>query len=358
MQTTPPLITADLPGVGGRIKAEPEDFEVEEIPAYQPCGTGPFLFLWVEKRGMGAEYFLRQVARRLGISDRDIGCAGLKDRHAVTRQMISVPAEVEDRLAQLGSDDLRVLQVSRHTNKLKIGHLHGNRFRILIRDVVLEVAERLPSLLQRLGEQGLPNFYGSQRFGHDGFTAQIGMSLLRSEPIPPDPSGARHNPHNRFLRKLALSAAQAALFNRYLAQRMSEGLFRRVLRGDVMSKWPMGGLFVAENVAREQERFDARETVTAGPIFGRKTFAAKDDAAAREAAILAEAGLLRASFAPFGKLLQGTRRHNLFYPGDLKFTAEPDGLRLTFSLPAGSYATVLLREVMKTDLAHDDEPAE
>jgi tRNA pseudouridine13 synthase len=274
--------------------------------------------------------------------------------------MISVPAEVEERLPQLEGDGLRVLQVSRHTNKLKIGHLHGNRFRILIREVDSSVpaGERVAPIVARLGEQGLPNFYGTQRFGHDGFTVQIGMALLRDEPIPPDPSGRKHNPHNRFLRKFALSAAQAALFNRYLARRLEDGLFRRVLPGDVMSKWPMGGLFVAEDLPREQQRFDVRETVTTGPIFGRKTFAAKDEAARREALILDEAGLGPAAFRAFGKLLQGTRRHNMVYPGDLAVAPEPEGVRLTFSLSAGSYATVLLREVMKTDLTDEDEPAE
>src|SRR5438105_1499842 len=130
--TEPPFLTADLPGLSGRIKVAPEDFEVEEIPAYEPCGSGPFLYLWVEKRDMGAEYFLRQVARRLGLSDRDVGAAGLKDRRAVTRQMISVPEAAAEHLPRLDGDGLRVLSVSRHTNKLKPGHLHGNRFSILI----------------------------------------------------------------------------------------------------------------------------------------------------------------------------------------------------------------------------------
>ncbi len=115
----PPLVTAALAGVGGRIKAEPEDFEVEEIPAYAPSGQGDFLYLWIEKRDMGAEYFLRQVARRLDIPPGEVGSAGLKDRRAVTRQMISVPAAAEDRLAHLDGDGIRVLRTSRHSNKLR-----------------------------------------------------------------------------------------------------------------------------------------------------------------------------------------------------------------------------------------------
>src|SRR5437763_4367195 len=116
-----PLVTAGLPGIGGRIKTVPEDFEVEEIPAYQPSGQGDYLYLWVEKRDMGAEYFLRQVARRLEIPVNEVGSAGLKDRRAVTRQTISVPAEVEGRLDRLTGEGLNLLKVSRHGNKLKPG---------------------------------------------------------------------------------------------------------------------------------------------------------------------------------------------------------------------------------------------
>src|SRR5205085_5391971 len=119
------------------------------------------------------------------------------------------------------------------------------------------------------------------------------------------------------LRKLALSAAQSGLFNHYLSQRLTDGLLRRVLPGDVMAKWPFGGLFVAEDVAREQARFDARETVHAGPIFGRKTFAAAAEAAEREAAAVTETGIATAALVRFGKLLPGTRRHNLLYADDL-----------------------------------------
>ncbi len=340
----PPLLTADLPGIGGRIKAVPEDFEVEEVPAYEPSGSGDFLYLWVEKRDMGAEYFARQVARRLGIPPGEVGTAGMKDRRAVTRQMVSVPAACADRLAALDGDGVRVLRVSRHGNKLKPGHLHGNRFRILVRDADPAAPQRLGPILARLREEGLPNYYGPQRFGRDGETVRRGLAML---------GGSSRPPRSPFLRKLALSAAQSALFNHYLARRLADGLMRRVLLGDVMAKWPFGGLFVAEDVAREQERFDRRETVPAGPMFGRTTFAAAGEAAAREEAALADAGLTRAAFLGFGTLLAGPRRHNLVYPDALEATPEPEGVRLTFVLPAGSYATVLLREVMKAEVAKD-----
>ncbi len=335
---SPPLLTADLPGIGGKIKFDPEDFEVEEIPAYEPSGQGDFLYLWLEKRDMGAEYFTRQIAKRLAIPASEIGAAGLKDRRAVTRQMVSLPASVEPRLPQLDGDGIRVLRVSRHGNKLRPGHLHGNRFRILIRE---PASTDVNAILERIHQHGLPNFYGPQRFGRDGETLQMGLALLRGEktgkPI-----------RNPFLKKLALSAAQSALFNHALAQRMRDGLLRRVLPGDVMCKVPFGGMFVAADIETEQRRFEAREIVSAGPIFGRKTFAAKDEAAQREQSTLAAFALTASSFDGFGKLLQGTRRHNLVYVADLAAGVDEAGLRLSFTLPAGSYATVLLREIMKT----------
>jgi tRNA pseudouridine13 synthase len=337
-----PLVTADLPGIGGQIKTELEDFEVEEIPAYQPGGQGDHLYLWVEKRGMGAEFFIRQIARRLEIAPGEVGTAGLKDRHAVTRQMVSVPANVEDRLKQLDGDGIRVLNVSRHGNKLKAGHLHGNRFRILLRGTEPDAAVRLPPLLEKLRQNGWPNYYGPQRFGRDGETLKLGMEMLTASADRPPP-----RVRNPFLRKLALSAAQSAVFNHCLATRLRDGLFRRVLPGDVMAKWPFGGLFVVEDVAREQARLDTHETVTAGPIFGRKTFPATGEAAEREERALTESGIQRSALLRFGKLLSGTRRHNLIYAADLAGTVELNGVQLTFSLPAGSYATTLVQEICK-----------
>jgi|SRR5262245_7420594 len=343
-----PYLTPDLAGVGGRIKVHPQDFEVEEVPAYEPSGTGDHMYLWIEKTDLGAEFFVRQVARRLNIPNGEVGTAGLKDRRAVTRQWVSVPAACEPALAQLDGDGIRVLRVSRHSNKLRPGHLKGNRFRILIRDVSPSI--EIAPILDQIRALGLPNFYGPQRFGRDGETARLGMALLKGEPA---------KVRTPFLKKLALSAAQSLLFNDYLARRMADGYFRTVLPGDVMAKWPAGGMFTAEDVATEQERFDGRETVTAGPMFGRKTFPAKREAAEREAKVLEAAGLSRSSFEGFGKLVLGTRRHNAAYIDDLSAKWEGEGLRLEFTLPAGSYATVLLREVMKAEVTGEDaEPTE
>src|SRR6185437_1822434 len=269
-------------------------------------------------------------------------------------QMVSVPAHAEAHLNQLDAPDLRVLNVSRHGNKLKPGHLHGNRFHILVRDTVAEASERLPSLVERLQRDGLANFYGAQRFGREGETVRLGLAMLRQEPPPAD---IKANLRSPFLRKLTLSSAQSALFNHCLACRMTEELLRRVLPGDVMARWPFGGLFVTEDVAAEQARLDAREIVSAGPMYGRKMFRAGGEVALREEKVLQDAGLTSQAFNAFGKLLSGTRRHNLIYVDDLTASVESEGVRLSFTLPAGSYATVLLREITKNDILDAGEEA-
>src|SRR3954454_18869064 len=156
---SPPMLTPELPGCGGRIRARDEDFEVEEVPSYEPSGAGDHLFLWVEKRGMAPEYFARRIAQKLGISPGAVRTAGLKDRHAVTRQWVSVPKEPEPNVPRLDGEGVRVLKTGRHTNKLKPGHLRGNRFRILVRDPDRSREESTAAILERIRSQGLPNFY-------------------------------------------------------------------------------------------------------------------------------------------------------------------------------------------------------
>ena len=344
-----PWITAELPGIGGQIKQTPEDFIVEEIPAYLPSGEGEFIYLWIEKRDMGTDYFLRQMSQRLGIPRDEFGMAGLKDRHAVTRQWVSLPKQAESRIDQLEGDGIKVLQVSRHGNKLKPGHLHGNRFEITIREPDINHRKLTPSLIARIKALGMPNFYGDQRFGADGQTLQLGRDLLRGGTLPGN---------QRFLRKLALSAVQSFLFNRYLAQRMRDALLHTVIQGDVMAKYPMGGMFVVENRDTEQARFDKREIVSTGPMFGKKMKQASGEAALREQRILPEVGLRIEDLQGFGKLLQGTRRFNLVYPEGLEAIADDAAVRIKFALPAGSYATVLLDEIMKVKGDDLDESAD
>jgi tRNA pseudouridine13 synthase len=337
-----PYLTAELSGIGGTIKAIPDDFVVEEIPSYEPSGMGDHLFLWIEKRGVAAEELTRHIARALRIHTGQIGVAGMKDRHALTRQFVSVPRSAERLVPEINSSEIQVLSARPHSQKLRTGHLRGNRFRILVRDVPENAAALAVPVRDLLMQHGLPNFFGAQRFGRDQETATMGMQLLRGEITAPPADWSR----KRFLRKLALSAGQAVLYNRYLVRRMHDVLLRTVLDGDVMFKQTCGIFYVTDRAA-EQARFDTRETVHAGPIFGKKTFPAHGAALARESAILSDAGITPTQLRSFGPLLSGTRRRNLVYVDDLAITPLPHGLEFRFSLPAGSYATVLLAEFMK-----------
>ena len=338
-----PRVTAAWPGCGGRLKGSPEDFVVEEIPAYRPEGSGEFLYLWVEKRGLSAEQLVSLLARFLQISHQDIGVAGLKDRHAVTRQFVSIPAKCESRLCAVDHPQITLLDTGRHRNKLRPGHLRGNRFSIVVRDTAPEGLARAREIVAVLATQGGANYFGEQRFGRDFETLRLGWDLLRGTRGPQDIPRARR----KFLHRLALSSVQSALFNVWLADRLKAGRLHQLQVGDVMQVTASGGPFVVEDLERELPRYIAHETVLAGPIFGPKMKDAQGPARVEEDLLLQRAGLTRDSFLRYPQLTSGTRRPALIWPEDLSLEAvDNTALRVQFTLPAGCYATVLLRELM------------
>lgn len=340
---------ADLPQLVGTLKSTPEDFVVEEIPAYDPSGEGEHLFLWIEKRNLSGEEMQRRLGRVLGIKPHEIGVAGIKDRRAVTRQWLSVPAKLESLVAAAESDAFRVLKSIRHANKLRTGHLRGNKFSILIRDArpadphsafsPLEIARQL---VERIGRLGFPNYYGEQRFGREGETSTLGFDLIAGRKAPRDIPYSRR----KFLLRFSLSAAQSELFNRVLTARLADGLLTTVLAGDVMEVIASGGKFLAEDPAAEQPRCEAGEIAVTGPMFGPKMKQPTGVPAEREAKVLAEAGLTADQFQGFGDILAGTRRSLVIRPGEISVAPEPEGLRFEFTLPSGVYATTLLAEIV------------
>jgi tRNA pseudouridine13 synthase len=336
-------LTDPLLRTGGTLKSVPEDFEVEELPAYQPGGEGEHLYLWIEKRDVSAEALQSHVSRRLGCSRGDIGMAGLKDRRAITRQWVSVPAKFEHNVPQIDAEGIRVLKSARHRNKLRTGHLRGNRFAIRVRGVDPGALETARLITRQIDERGVPNLYGDQRFGFDGETLKLGLELLSGRASADSiPSANR-----RFLLRFALSAAQSVLFNDVLGRRLESGLIHKLLIGDVMQVVTSGGLFVVEDLPTEQSRFDRRETVVTGPMFGPEMKPPTAAAADFEASALSAWNLSRSDFERYRRLTPGTRRPLLVWPENLE--AEPDGedLTLRFSLPPGAYATSVLREFQK-----------
>jgi len=353
LTTTPtpfPHVTADLPGSGGRMKASPEDFRVDEIPAYAPSGSGPHLYLLVEKRGRTTRDVVRSLATALGVAERDAGWAGMKDKEAVTTQWLSFPAPRDPDPASLASEGVRVLEVSRHGNKLRPGHSRGNRFSVAVRGGDLA---RARACAEALRERGLANFFGPQRFGAGGDNAAIGKALLLGRPDRPE---VRRAGRDRFLRRLCLSAYQSLLFNRWLAERLADGLFATALPGDVMKKLDSGGLFTCRDPAADGPRVARFEISPAGPIFGHALRLAEGEPGAREERLLAPEGLKLGDFARGGGEAEGTRRAGRL-PVALTLEACQDGYRAVFELPKGSYATVVMGELTKAagELAEGEE---
>ncbi len=338
-----PFLTQHIPGLGGQLKAVPEDFIVEELPLYPPCGEGEHLYLWIRKQDVSADALTAHLARTLGVSPGNIGVAGLKDRRAVTTQMISVPAHCEPRLPDVATDRIRVLEAKRHHNKLRTGHLAGNRFDILLRDVPPARLPDAQAIATHLRSLGVPNYYGEQRFGTDGDTLRLGLDLLRGHRKP----GSVPPRKRRFLLRLATSAAQSMLFNEVLADRLNDGLLHTVLVGDVMQKVASGGCFPVLDPDAEQKRYNSGETVLTGPMFGPRMISPQATAFERETAVLARHELSIDHFAQWRKFAPGARRPLLVHISELDIFPEPEGLRFRFVLPPGTYATTLLREFIK-----------
>ena len=346
-----------------RIRSEPGDFEVEEIPLYPPSGTGEHTFLLVEKRGIDTEVVVRDLARELRCERLAIGYAGRKDRWAVTRQWISVPRVAPAAARDLAGASWRVLDAASHQHKLRTGDLAGNRFRVVVRGVPAESAAAAAHRLEEIERRGLPNRFGRQRFGRAGDNAAAGAALLRGERVRAD------RRHLRFL----VSALQAELFNEVLERRPAPPW--QLLDGDVAVVHRSGGLFLVEDASAESGRADAFEISPTGPIYGGKMRPAAGAVAELEEAVWRERGLgsWRDLPLPRGLRVDGARRPlrvpvrgasarvpvggasarvpaagaSARVPADGASTGVPaDGmLELRFELSAGSYATVLLEDL-------------
>jgi tRNA pseudouridine13 synthase len=394
----PDCITEYLPGVGGLCRVQLEDFYVEEMPLYPPSGAGQHTLFEIEKRGLDTPGAIRLLARELDISSRIIGCAGLKDAHAISRQRLSVEGIAPERLMAIQYPQLKVLWAERHRNRLKIGHLRGNRFVVRIRQVLPDSLMCARAILEVLTQRGLPNGFGLQRFGSRGQTHLLGRCLVQNDlaaffrfylgtPLPdddPETRTAREHydggdvpgalrlwckPHSdeyralhilctqdslkaayyslpRELLRLSLSAYQGYLFNRLLQQRLLQ--YDRLEDGDLAYKHDNGACFLVEDAATEQPRADRLEISPTAPLYGHKARLASGCPGERERMLLASEDLTLENMHPRGFDLDGTRRPLRVAIGDVKLCQDEEGLVVRFELPAGAYATNLLRELMKT----------
>ena len=248
---------------GAQLAAGVDAFQVDEIPLYEPCGDGPHWYVRVRKRGVGARALVEAVADAAGVRDRDIGMAGMKDRDAVTTQWLSVPVDgsVAPERWPL-PDGIDVVDVSRHTNKLRTGHLAGNRFRLTLEGVDEASLATMEPALESLRTRGFANAYGGQRFGREGRGLVRALSVLGAR-------GKRSGRGARFGDRLHVSIVQAAIFNRYLELRRTLG-FDRLIDGEFVRLQGSRSGFRVDDVAAEQARLDDGDLVLTGPLPGPK----------------------------------------------------------------------------------------
>lgn len=406
-------------GIGGTLRERPDDFLVEEIPLYEPSGEGEHLYLFVEKRGMSTLEMVGVVARHFGVRRRDVGYAGLKDKRAVTRQLVSVwiPGRSVEDFPMLEHPRMAVLWADRHANKLRPGHLKGNRFSIRIRGVKFQDAIRAQRMLEKLAREGLPNRIGEQRFGYLGNNHLVGRAIVTGRHrealdllLAPSTAKADAQPEARALylqgryaeardgfhpslrterEALAALAAgagadevvarmdrsvvayyvtafQSAVFNAVLNRREAEGTLATLLDGDVAFMHASRATFVVgESELADPEipqRLARLEISPSGPMWGTRMRRADGDVGALEQAALGAAGVTERDLARFeaeGGAVEGGRRP-LRVPvidPDVEGGMDTHGpyVRCAFELPRGCFATTVMREIMGPGPGADEE---
>lgn len=389
--------------MGGRIKAQAEDFFVQEIPAYEPNGDGEHVYCEIQKIGITTFEAINRIARALGVSPKEIGYAGLKDAMAIARQTLSIWGVTEQQVMELHLPDITIQWAARHGNKLRIGHLKGNRFAIKIREVEPAAVVGVNAALQQLNRRGVPNYFGPQRFGRRGDNDALGEAVLHGNHAGvlkhllgmPDPAkddaeslqarqafeerdnetamrlwprkyGMERQILSRLiktekpaaavgavderLRHLWVSAFQSWIFNDVVARRI--GSLDQVWTGDLAFKHENGACFYVEDAAAEQPRAQRFEISATGPLLGYRMSEARGQAGEIEAAVFAEHKIQADQFRVAGRhKIKGSRRPLRIQPTEIQIEAGVDqqGSYITtaFVLPAGSFATSVLREIMK-----------
>ncbi|MFK5950966.1 MAG: tRNA pseudouridine(13) synthase TruD [Methylococcales bacterium] len=319
----------------GKLKAKPADFIVKEQLSFQPEGAGEHVFIQIEKCGENTEYVARLLSRFAGVRQRDVSFAGLKDRHAITTQWFSVwlPGKADPDWSQLNTETIKILQIQRHARKLKRGVLSGNNFEILIRDWQGDKT-KLEQQLQQIKTQGFPNYFGEQRFGRQGQNVNKALALFDGAKI------------KREQRSIYLSAARSYLFNQLLAKRIGINNWNQAIVGDVFIFDKSNSYFKAEQLDRSVlERIRAYEIHPTGMMFGKGEDEVSAEAQKIEAEILIENQILTNGLLKLD--LISARRALRVMAKNLQWEFQGETtLLLKFSLPAGSYATSLIRELL------------
>ena len=411
----PQRYLTDSQGVGGRIKVRPEDFLVDELPLYDPQGDGEHLYLGIEKINVAHGELMGCLRRHFNVTERAIGFAGMKDKVGITRQTVSIHLPQDPPNINLDHARINVLWSARHRNKIRLGHLAGNRFSIRIRDVDPLKAPLAMRTLKRLETAGVPNYFGAQRFGYRKNNHLIGACMLKGDwknllTLLLGSTGGSFPEYQRPRRELFdagkykeaaelwtaadrseriactrlaqgksnrdaclavgntalafwISALQSAIFNRVLDQRIQSGAFPDLIEGDIAWKHETRGNFriTVEEIASGilPARLQSMEISPSGPLWGRGMLQAAGRSADIEREALEATGLSLEAFTAGSRSPEGTRRP-LRVP--LKNPMIESGMdenghyiRVAFDLPRGAYATIVLREIMKNDVIESDE---
>ena len=328
----------EMPTLSGVIRTSPEDFKVDEKFAFDFTGEGEHSLIHIEKKDTNTDWLARQIAEVSGLKKGDISYAGLKDRKAVTTQWFSVwlPGKPDPDWSLLNSENIKVLDSCRHNRKLRRGSLLGNQFTLIVRDVDGDASD-LEQRMNIIKKDGVPNYFGEQRFGIDG------QNIKKAEIMF---AGKREK--DRFKRSIYLSAARSAMFNEVLSQRVVMNKWANGISGDVMLLDNSHSYFLATDIDDEiKRRLNEHDIHPSGPLWGRGELLSKGAVAELESKLpykfeVFDVGLKNAR-------LDQDRRSLRLSVNDLQWNYDTNekSLTLSFFLPAGGYATSVLREIIK-----------
>lgn len=336
------------PTSGGVLKAAPEDFCVREDLGFEPDGDGEQVLVYLRKTGCNTQVVADSLAKFAKISGRVVSYAGLKDRHAVTEQWfcLQMPGKETPDFTAFRLEGCEVLNVARHRRKLRIGTLRGNFFRLVLRQI--NQRDEVESRLQQIQQFGVPNYFGEQRFGRDGNNLLMAQRWAKNEIVV----------RERNKRSFYLSAARSAMFNHVVSRRIEQSLHQQVMCGDVMQLAGRGSWFVAqqEELAALQQRLMQGELRITAPLAGEGELGTQHQALAFEQQSLLDDDVLLSLVKR--ERVENARRAALVFPQQMMWQWQDDAtVIVNFWLPAGSFATSVIREVMQT-CAVDNMPEE
>ncbi|MGC7590865.1 tRNA pseudouridine(13) synthase TruD [Bisgaard Taxon 46] len=320
------------------LKAECADFVVKENLGYEMSGDGEFVAVKVRKTDCNTLFVGEKLAQFVGIADRNMGYAGLKDRKAVTEQWfcLQMPGQPTPDFSQFQLEGVEILEVTRHNRKIRTGSLDGNHFEILLRGA--KETDELKERLENLKKFGFPNYFTEQRFGRDGHNLTQALRWATGEIKVKD----------RKKRSFYLSAARSEVFNLVVSERIDLQLAQQVLRGDILQLQGSHSWFQAdenEDLNALQVRLEQQDILLTAPLIGEQNHPATDI----ENQVVGQHHVLLKLMAQ--ERMKAARRPILMQAQDLRWAFTEEGLKLYFYLPAGSYATALVRELVNVEEA-------